>query len=84
MSDAKEIATAVVEALESSRYISKPEHERHHEYIDSLIDRDTKRAQMYDQVKTHIVKFGAIGVISGLGLAVYHYIRELLHSIPPH
>ena len=86
MSEAEEIATAVVEALEVNRQINQETHHAHHDYIGVLINRDTKRAEMYDQVKLHMVKFGALGIFGAIGMAMWHYFTEMVHNggVPPH
>lgn len=80
MNEAEEIAEAVVGALERSRSISDETHHHHHDYIDALINRDTKRAEMYDQIKVHVAKFGALGIFGAVAMAVWHYFTEMINN----
>ena len=84
MSEAEKIAAAVVSALESNRKLTPETHEIHHDYVDTLIIRDKKRADMYDQIKLHVVKYGALGVLGAIGIACWHYFQEMIKSgVPP-
>ena len=86
MSEAEEIAAAVVSALDKSRKISPGTHERHHDYVEALVIRDMKRADMYNQIKLHVAKFGALGILGAIGIACWHYFTEMLNNggLPPH
>ena len=80
MSGSAEIAKAVVEELNKTRNISSEEHDKHHKWIDLQIDKEARKLEIWEQVKLHIAKYGALAVFSGLCLAIWQYIKMNLHS----
>ena len=82
MSESEEIAKAVVAALNKEQHIDNETHSRHHKYIESLIDRDKQKAEMFDQIKLQVMKLGVLGLLSGLGIAVWQYILHLIKNTP--
>ena len=85
MSEAEKIAVAVVEALESKRQINQDTHHQHHDYIETLIIKENRLAEAWDQVKMHVAKFGSLGVVTFVAWACWHYFNEILKNggIPP-
>ncbi len=80
MSDAKEIAEAVVSALEENRNIDHDTHNRHHDYIKLKIEREIKRVEILDQIKLHLMKYGAAALVSVVFFATWTYFKISLHS----
>jgi fumarate reductase subunit D len=76
----EDIAAKVVKALEESRTISYETHHYHHEFIDSLIDKNNKRTELYDKLKEHVAKAGLLGVITFILWSGWHYISHLVHA----
>lgn len=64
MSSAQEIAEAVVAALDSRRAVTEEEHARHHAYLETLIERERKREEFWQDLGKHVAKWGAISVLS--------------------
>jgi hypothetical protein len=73
--DSKEIAQAVVEALESRRHISQEDHDLQHDYIKMQMNKESRRQEIWEAVKVHLAKYGAVAILTGLGIAVWNYLK---------
>lgn len=74
MSDAKEIAREVVKALEDSRNVGQETHENHHDFIETFMRKEERKQEIWEQVKIHLVKSGALATAIFLGWLVWNYV----------
>ena len=76
----KQLSKMFVDNLEKARAIDSDTHEVHHKFVESCIVRNNKRIELMEKVKEHIVKYGAIALITGIGVAIWHYVKAGFHS----
>jgi hypothetical protein len=78
----KEIADMVVAALQRSRTISEHDHAKHHRFVDSLIEREKRKSEIWEQVKIATAKTGAIAIFGAvltlIGLGLREWFRRNL------
>jgi len=80
VNESDKIAQAVVKALEESRHISREDHHEHHSYLAGKMARDQKWIEVLDQVKLHLIKYGALAVLTGAFVALWQYVKLNLHN----
>lgn len=73
--DIDSLARAFAEALQQARSVSDSEHFDHHKWITARIEKEGARRLFWDEMTKHVVKWGVIGVVSGLLYALYLGIR---------
>ena len=76
--DYDKLAELFVEKLDSKRNISKEKHERHHDFIETMILREKKKTETFEAVRLHVLKFGALSVMTALAIAAWQYIKAHL------
>lgn len=69
--DAEKLAIAIAKALQQSRSVSDSEHYDHHRWISAKIARENAMRDFYDEMKKHVIKWGAISMITGIGYAAW-------------
>ena len=74
----QEIATALAEILDQRRAVEESEHAEHHQYIREQIEGQRERRELYAELRKHLVKWGAVGVISFVGMACWYWLRNHL------
>jgi hypothetical protein len=62
--------------LDKRRSIDEKRHANHHAFIETLIEREKRAAERWEAVKTHIAKWGAVGVLSGCLLGLWFYLQH--------
>lgn len=80
MNSAKEIAAEIVTELEKSRGIDRETHHRHHDYLETLITKENKRTEVWEQIKVHLMKYGALSLVTVLFVAAWHYFKQVVNS----
>jgi hypothetical protein len=70
------LKAAIREALVEARQADVSEHAEHHAFLAKLIEREELRLRMYEDLRRHLVKWGAIGVLSFIGMAVWYWVRN--------
>lgn len=75
-SDNIEVAKAVVAELQKGRNIAEEKHKADHAFIDSLIKKQNQRADTWQAVKVHVLKYGALSLLSFLGVLTWHFMKE--------
>jgi hypothetical protein len=67
--DLENIIRGVVQGIEAERRASAAVdynlHKQHHEFVAVLIREHGERAELWGDVRKHVVRWGSIGVISG-------------------
>ena len=76
MSDAKEIAVELAAILDERRKVAEDEHSEHHEFLRQLIDEHRRKREMYEDLRRHLTKWGAVGILSFIGMAVWYWLRN--------
>lgn len=76
MSDAKEIAREVAAILDERLAVTEKEHAEHHVFLRELIDERRRRREMYEDLRRHLAKWGAVGLLSFLGMVVWYWVRN--------
>lgn len=76
------IKAAVAELLDERNRLDSNTHKADHEFIRSLRQKEEAKAQMYAALKVHLLKWGAISVLSFIGYAIYYYLTHL-NQVPP-
>lgn len=66
---------AVVQAIDAARAVPHELHWQHHEYIGILIEREKRRAELVEKVKGHVLGWGLVTGIAGLGYAVWEWVK---------
>lgn len=67
---------ALVAALNEIRSVPYELHLEHHDYISALIVREQKRAELYEKLKAHVLGWGIVGIVTGLGYALLSWFRD--------
>ncbi len=68
--DAEKIGIAVARALQGARSVSDSEHYDHHRWITERIKQAEASRQFWEEMRRHVVKWGLIGALTGLGTAL--------------
>lgn len=80
--DVQAIAKAVAEELREghtdSGGLTAKEHRDHHEALQRFIDREARRAELYERVKASAGGWIVITGIGGVGYAVWEWLRTHL------
>ena len=56
--------------------IAPEEHREHHEAIKIWIDRENRRKDRYDKVKTHMTGWAAVSAVSGMMYTIGTWVRD--------
>lgn len=73
------IAKAVVETLEKNRSITTDVHNKHHEFIDTVIMQTQKRAAMWEGIRKQVIGWGIIAFLSGVGLMFWQWLQYFVN-----
>ena len=55
------------------------EHREHHEAMRLWVQRENRKIERYEKVKTHIIGWGAVGMLSGAVMSFGQWIRQHFH-----
>jgi hypothetical protein len=67
---------AIIEGVVSSRVVSDDVHSEHHDFISHWIEREKRKEEVYNKIKVQVGGWGIILVLSGIGYAVWEWIRS--------
>ncbi len=70
------IAEAVVAALDHRRLVDETTHQKHHEYLQHIIESEKKRAERWDRLKESTIGWLIIVVLAGTGGAVWRIVAR--------
>lgn len=65
------LAIAIAKALQQSRSVSDSEHYDHHRWIASQIQAEQARKKFWEDMRSHVTRWGLIGALTGLCTACY-------------
>lgn len=74
--DIRKISLRVLKDLEKSRTIDVETHRKHHEFIDVLITKEKKSQERKEKWIQVVGGWGIITFMTGLGLAVWQFIKD--------
>jgi len=72
----EKMAVHIAKALQQARSVSDSEHYDHHVWIKGQVERDQARRVFWDQLHTHVVKWGVVSVLTFLGFALWLGIKS--------
>lgn len=78
--DKQEITEAVIEALTRHRSIDAETHLDHHSFIELMMKREERRAELVQKFKTSFVGALAVAAFSGLSWLGYIVIEAVKHG----
>ena len=78
--DADKLAIAIARALQQARSVSDSEHYDHHVFIAERIKEVKARRQFWEDLHRHVIKWGAVSLISGGGYALYLGVKQMLKA----
>lgn len=58
--------------------LTAEEHAAHHDAIQLWVERQTRRAAMWDKIATQVGGWGIIVILGGIGVAVWHFATDML------
>jgi hypothetical protein len=67
---------AIIEGVVSSRVVTDAVHSEHHDFIAHWIEREKRKEEVYNKIKVQVGGWGIILVLSGIGYAVWEWIRS--------
>lgn len=76
--NASEIRALLHEVLDERNRIDADTHRTHHDYVARLIDRDQKRAERWEKIRTHVLGWSAVSVIGGVVYLLGEGLRDWL------
>ena len=71
----KDITEAVNEVLTARRSIDETSHFEHHNYVGALIERERKRTERNEKIKTQVIGWGVVTAIGGIGYAIWEAVK---------
>ena len=66
-----DVRVAVREALDEARTLGPIEHRDHHNWIENQIQRERKRSEMWEGIRSKVIGWAIIGALGAVGTAVY-------------
>jgi hypothetical protein len=69
----QELLDTFNEVLSARSRINNDIHTEHHDFIQILIEREERKKERWEKVKTQVLGWGIIGMIGAMGSAVYHH-----------
>jgi hypothetical protein len=72
------LSTALATALEKSGRQSSEAHADHHRFVEQLIEERQARTELWHELRDHLLKWGMIGVLTGLAAAVWFWLKHNL------
>ena len=76
----EKLSLAMVNALQQSRSVSEAEHYDHHLWVSQRIERDRARTKFWQAMFEHVMKWGAVSVVSCVFYAVWLYLKHELKN----
>ena len=74
----EELKRAMQEVLDESRSIEADKHRDHHIWITAKLESEKQSRERWDRIRGSVIGWLIIGVLGGIGMAVWHWIGSLL------
>jgi hypothetical protein len=78
---AQALESALGRVLDSRKRVDEETHRVHHEYVARCIDRDRKREKRWEQLRVHILGWGAISVIGSIIYSLGDWIKHVVINL---
>ncbi len=78
--DVERLSIAIARALQQARSVSDSEHYDHHVWITEQIARERAARKFWEALRDHVIKWGAISIVSTTGYAFYLGFKALLKA----
>lgn len=65
------VAQKFAEKLQQARSVSDSEHYDHHRWITAKIARENAMRAFWEDMRKHVIKWGAVSLVSGIGYALW-------------
>ena len=75
-----EFREVIDEALNSRAPVDKDTHIKHHQFIDVLLEEHEQKKQRNEKIKTQVIGWGILAVLSGIGTAIYHWFEHFVQG----
>ena len=75
-----EFRELISEALDARAPVDKDTHIKHHEFIDVLLEEHKIKKQRKEKIKTQVIGWSIIAVLSAIGTAVYHWFEHMINT----
>ena len=62
----------------AERFLLNHTHKDDHEFVRAWVLKEQRRQEMWLKVKTHVLGWGIVGLVGGLGAAVWEWVRAAL------
>jgi hypothetical protein len=69
---------ALRDAFEGARSVPYETHREHHDYIGILLAREKRREERIEKIKAHVGGWGVIVALTGIGAAVWAWVKDHL------
>ena len=69
---------ALISAFDVARSVPYELHREHHEYIGVLLAREKRRMERVEKIKANVGGWGVIVALTGLGAAVWAWVKDHL------
>ncbi len=74
------IALAVAAYLDERRSVDEATHQQHHQYVAERIQERKAAIEMRQAITRHVLGWGIVGLISGIGAAAYQIVDNWVHK----
>jgi len=76
----EELKKALEEVLDARAPVDKETHIKHHEFVDILIEERQKKKERNEKIKTQVIGWGILAILSGIGTALYHWFSHFVQN----
>lgn len=78
--DVEKLAIAIARALQQARSVSDSEHYDHHRWITAKIARENAWTAFWEDMRRHVIKWGAVSLITSAGYALWLGTKAILKA----
>ena len=69
---------ALAAVFESTRAMPQDLHRKHHEFVDRWIEKEKRKSERWERTKTHVMGWGIVTAIGGIGYSVFEWLKSSL------
>ena len=73
-----ELKNVLHEVLDERSRAYEERHDKHHEFLDVLIAKERAKVARMEKVKTHVIGWGIVTGIGGIGYAIFEGLKAAL------
>ncbi len=71
------LKAAIHAVFDERRGVDERTHRNHHQFIEAELQRRERRQALTEKIKAQVFGWGAIGVLGGVGTAVYQWLKSV-------